>query len=184
MVRQSISIRTSAPPEAEEPVPSALEDSVVIDSATVSPELWEKIEIGDPIMPAWAYLKVEIDLALHHTAAEVAAEMDWDPRQGRPGLRFVAPTMSSAVWLQFADAVQNDRKYSRCKECGKWFEVAPDAARTNRRFCSNGCRSKAYRERQDRARRMFAEKKRIEQIAEELDSDVATVRRWITGFKE
>ena len=38
---------------------------------------------------------------------------------------------------------------------------------------------------QGRARQLYtAEKKTFEEIAEELDSDVATVRRWITGIKE
>jgi hypothetical protein len=38
---------------------------------------------------------------------------------------------------------------------------------------------------QGRARQLYTgEKKTFEEIAEELDSDVATVRRWITGIKE
>jgi hypothetical protein len=89
----------------------------------------------------------------------------------------------SAVWLQFATAVNENVGHGRCRECGKWFVVAPNAARSSRRFCSTACRSKAYRERQDRARQMHAAKKSFAEIAAELDSDVATVRKWITGFK-
>jgi hypothetical protein len=38
---------------------------------------------------------------------------------------------------------------------------------------------------QGRARQLFTvEKKTFEEIAEELDSDPATVRRWITGIKD
>jgi hypothetical protein len=58
-------------------------------------------------------------------------------------------------------------------------------ARSHRRFCSNACKTKAHRNKQDRARQLFTvEKKTFEEIAKELDSDVATVRRWITGIKE
>jgi hypothetical protein len=156
----------------------------VIASGDTQPGLLGTFEVGDPVVPAWTYLKGEIDTQLHHVAAEIAAEMAWDARRKRPALRFVAPTLLAAVWLQFADAVSNDRTFSRCRECGRWFEVAPDAARTHRRFCSNKCRSKAYRERQDRARQLFAAGKTFEEIAEELESDAATVRRWITGQKE
>jgi hypothetical protein len=148
------------------------------------PELLERCEVNDPILPAWAYLQAELDEHLHHTADQMAAEAAWDPKRGRPALRFLAPTVLGAVWSQFADAVSNDRTFSRCRECGKWFEVAPEVARAHRRFCSNSCRSKAYRERQERARRLYTSGKSFEAIAEELDSDVATVRKWVTGIKE
>ena len=95
-----------------------------------------------------------------------------------------APSLLGAVWFQLADAVTHDRVFSSCRECQKWFAVGPEVARSNRRFCSNACRSKAYRERQDRARRMCTAGKTFEEIAEALDSDVPTVRRWITGLKE
>src|SRR5262245_38253271 len=97
-------------------------------------------------------------------------------REGREELR--------AVWLQLADAVSNDRTFSRCRECQKWLAVGPEVARSNRRFCSNACRTRSYRERQDRARRLRTEGKSFEEIATQLDSDLATIRRWITGFRE
>jgi hypothetical protein len=88
------------------------------------------------------------------------------------------------VWLQFATVVSENLVYGRCPECGTWFEVAPNAARSSRRFCSTGCRSKAYRERQDRARQLHTAGKTFEEIAAELESDAATVRKWVTGFRE
>jgi hypothetical protein len=152
-----------------------------IASADDRPAWMEGCEVGDPVLPAWVCLQQDVDEHLHHTSAETPAGMGWDAARGRPALRLVAFNLLSAVWLQFAEAVANDRTYGRCRECGRWFEVAPDAARTHRRYCSNACRSKAYRERQDRARRLFTAGKAIEEIAEELDADAAPVRRWITG---
>jgi hypothetical protein len=156
----------------------------VIASPQADPERLATLTAGDPLLPAWLYLGDEIEEHLHHAASEASACMPWDPRANRPALRLAAPTLLAAVWLQLADAVTNDRTYGGCRECGRWFEVAPDAARSHRRFCSNACRSKAYRERQDRARRLHAARKTFEEIAEELDSDVAAVRRWITGARE
>jgi hypothetical protein len=156
----------------------------VIASSDTRPELLETFPVDDPVLPGWVYLQREIDLHLHHVADEIPTRMVWNGKRNRPALGLVAPTLLAAVWLQFADAVSNDRTYSRCRECGKWFEVAPDAARTHRRFCSNGCRSKAYRQRQDRSRQLHAAGKPFEEIAQGLDADVAAVKRWITGVKE
>jgi hypothetical protein len=136
----------------------------------------------DVVTPGWVYLRREIDR--HLQGAQIAAGASWDTREGRPALRLEAQTLLSGAWLQFAEAVASDRHFERCRECGELIVVHPDVARSHRRFCSDACRMKAYRQRQDRARQMFAAKKTYAQIAKELDSDIGTVRRWITGSKE
>jgi len=156
----------------------------LIASRKKSPELLEQWDVDDPVRPAWAYLQREINEHLYYTAAEISSYMAWDAKKNRPVLRLIAPSLLGAVWFQLADAVTYDRVFSSCRECQKWFAVGPEVARSNRRFCSNACRSKAYRERQDRARQLHAAGKTFEEVAEALDSDVATVRRWITGFRE
>jgi hypothetical protein len=157
----------------------------VIASIEKDPASLAQFEVGDPVLPAWLYLRQEIATHLDHLAQEMVPTMVWDPGTKRPVLAHEAPTLASAVWFQFAQALTHDKVFSQCRTCGKWFEVAPEVARSHRRYCSNSCRSKGFRERQDRARQLFMSKKMtFEQIAEELDSDVATVKRWITGLKE
>jgi hypothetical protein len=156
----------------------------VIASEASHADMLKTFEVGDPVLPGWAYLQSVINEGLHYTADRVAAQMDWDPKRGRPVLGFAAPTLLAAAWLQLADAVSNDLTFSQCRECGVWLAVGPDAARPHRRFCSDRCRVKHFRERQERARQLFTNKKTFEEIALELDSDVPTVRKWITGFKE
>jgi hypothetical protein len=148
------------------------------------PELVEKARRGEMLPLALRYLQRELDAYLYHSDAALEPRMGWDAGRLRPRLVFGYPTLAAAIWGELAKSVSEDRLFATCKECGTPFEVAPELARTNRRFCSNGCRSKAYRERQDRARRLFTARKTFEQIAEELDSDAATVKRWITGSKE
>lgn len=143
----------------------------------------ERFTVGEVLLPGWAYLQGQIDDCLGQLDPAKPC-MAWDPKRERPALRYGPHTLLDALWLQFADAVDRDKVFGQCQECGKWFEIAPDAARTHRRFCSNSCRGKAYRERQDKARQLFTVGKTFEEIADELDSDVATVRRWITGSKE
>jgi hypothetical protein len=155
-----------------------------IASAASDAALFGRFQPGDVLEPAKAYLQVELDLHLHHAADDVRVGMSWDARRSQPVIAYSCPTLLSAVWLQFATVVNENLAFGRCPECGQWFEVAPNAARSSRRFCSTGCRSKAYRERQDRARQLFTAGKTFEEIAAELESDAATVKKWVTGFRE
>jgi predicted nucleic acid-binding Zn ribbon protein len=68
--------------------------------------------------------------------------------------------------------------------CARWFEVAAEATRAHRKFCSDSCRIMAYRDRQDAARRLHAGGKSFEEVARGLGSTAATVERWVTGVKE
>jgi hypothetical protein len=97
---------------------------------------------------------------------------------------FVPDDLLKAMWLQFALGASEGKKYRSCAVCGTWYELSPDTARTTRLFCSDSCKSRGYRQKQDRARQLFSEKNTFRQIAKELGSDVATVKRWITGKKE
>lgn len=164
-------------------IPKIGPSRTLIASGEVHPELFERFHQDNPLPPAWIYLQEQIDDALSNTEG-VAARMKWEMNLDRPVVCYAAPNLLAAVWFQFADAVSNGRTYGRCRECCQWFEVAPDVARTHRRYCSEKCRSKAYRERQDRARQMYAGKKSFSAIAAELESDPPTVKRWITGSKE
>ena len=95
-------------------------------------------------------------------------------------LYFVPNSLVGALWLQFARAVDGRKKYERCGECKTWFEVSLDAARTNRRYCKDPCRFKAYRRRQIEARQLFGEGIALKEIAKRLDSDMATVKLWVS----
>jgi hypothetical protein len=156
----------------------------VIASPASDRQRLESFRPDDPILPAKTYLHDQLAAALFNATDDVRVTMTWDSRREHPAVAYECPSLMSAVWLQFATVVSENLTYGRCLECGKWFEVAPNASRASRRFCSTACRSKAYRERQDWARQLFMTAKTFEQIAQELDSDVATVRRWITGIKD
>jgi hypothetical protein len=166
------------------PISGGARISEVIASAASDPGLLQEFRAGDVVQPAKAYLQAQLDRNLRGAAGPVGVGMRWDSRRGHPALSYRCPTLLSAVWLQFATAVNENVGHGRCRECGTWFVVAPNAARSSRMFCSTGCRSKAYRERQERARQLHAAKKSFAAIAAELGSDVATVRKWITGLKE
>jgi hypothetical protein len=106
-----------------------------------------------------------------------------DPDKGGMSLEIVPQNLVGALWLQFAQAVSRQRRHRKCGTCGMWFEVSPGVARSNRLYCSEACRSKAYRDRKDRAQQLHAQGRPIKEIAEELNSTVKVVKGWISQRK-
>jgi hypothetical protein len=142
--------------------------------------IWEKMEQGSVTDHEAQELQDLINLELGNA---VAARMVQDPKAGTLELRMWPLALRGALWLQLAQAVAGRKKFRACRSCGTWFELSPEVARTNRLFCSEGCRSKAYRERKDLAVRLAAEGKTPKEIAEEIDSDVKTVKGWLKQRK-
>jgi hypothetical protein len=106
--------------------------------------------------------------------------LDMEIESRRPRLRHWPSNLGTALWLQFATAVSENRRYHQCKECGKWFEVPRRGGRISREYCSNSCRTTAYRGRQEKARQLHSEGKQLKEIARELGTDVKTARGWIS----
>lgn len=138
--------------------------------------LWSRFRQGDVVMPAYEFVRRTIT---KHLEGRVSPRMLWEHDRDRITMRMVPHSLVGALWLQFARAVEARSEFGRCRACGKWFVYEPDTARTNRRYCSDACRFKAYRQRQKEAIDMFARGQSVEEIAEALDSTAETVRRWV-----
>jgi DNA-binding NarL/FixJ family response regulator len=78
-----------------------------------------------------------------------------------------------------ARAIDGDRRYQQCPVCRRWFELTPGVHRADKLTCSQACRTRAYRHRQEKAVQLHAEGRTVRQIAKEIGSDVKTVRGWI-----
>jgi hypothetical protein len=111
-----------------------------------------------------------------------------NPATGKPVLNIIPNRLLSALWLQLARAITGSKQYRSCRECGKWFELSgDDDGRTARRmFCSDPCKSRDYRRRKDRALALKGRGRTPRQIAERLaaeglETDPATVRKWVGG---
>lgn len=91
----------------------------------------------------------------------------------------------SAMWLQLALAITGDKTFLACKFCRRMFEISTDEMgfRSHREFCSDSCKTKDYRKRKRTALALAADGLRAPQVAKQLDTDVATVRNWLTGAK-
>jgi hypothetical protein len=92
-------------------------------------------------------------------------------------------SLGSALWLQFAEAITSGTRIRQCKECGEWFALPKRGARITREFCTDACRVRAHRRRQDRARVLSSRGNDPKDIARELDTTAAIVRRWLKTGK-
>jgi len=142
----------------------------------IRPDVLERFRPGDLIQPALYQVQGVVNV---HLGQRISPRLLANPQYTQLGLYFMPGSLIGALWLQFAQAIDGNKDYRRCRECQKWFELTPEVARTNRRFCSNACRSKAYRKRQAEARRCDGAGVPLESIAEQLGTDITTVRRWV-----
>src|SRR5262249_35060082 len=143
-------------------------DEIIFTADNYDPVL-ELLTPGDVVLPALFYVQRRINAWIE---GAVSPKLLWDEAGGRMGLKLVPGSLLAALWVQFARAIEGNRHYRECKECGRWFEVSPEAARTSRLFCSGPCRSRAYRGRQELAQKLHAKGHTLEEIARELGSDV------------
>jgi hypothetical protein len=99
----------------------------------------------------------------------------------RLGWQHSAQNLVGALWLQFADAIATNRNFQQCFGCKKWFAAAYDLARSDKQYCSQTCRTRAYRTRRNEARRLHALGSTLEELAKRLGSDPATIRGWLAS---
>jgi hypothetical protein len=71
----------------------------------------------------------------------------WDPERMRTRLWLRPSCLLSAAYLQLGLAIAGNCEPRECATCGRPFDVRPAASRTDRKTCSNACRSKGYRSR-------------------------------------
>jgi hypothetical protein len=65
----------------------------------------------------------------------------------RLAFRVVGRTLLGDMWLQLALAIGGDKRFRQCPWDGRWWELHPDIARTNKVYCSDACKQAAYRQR-------------------------------------
>jgi hypothetical protein len=139
---------------------------------------FERMPTGDLVLPTLVFLQRQIN---EHLEPESAPQLLWNPSTGTLNLSSMPASLLGMLWLQFAGAVSGKITYHQCPSCQKWVRIGQEAARTNRRYCSNACRTQGLRARQARARELHGAGRPIESIAGELGSDIATVTRWVTA---
>lgn len=98
---------------------------------------------------------------------------------GSVSIQPMPANLLQSLWAQLGLAVAANKEFRQCLACDNFFELTPEVARTNRRFCSISCKNRIFRQRQDQARQHHAEGRPFEKIAEELGTTVDVIKRWI-----
>jgi transposase-like protein len=94
-------------------------------------------------------------------------------------LRVVPVSLFACLWMQLAEVMSTDKEQRVCPGCREWFEVKSKGTRSDRQYCGDACRKRVHRERQETARRLHAEGRKVKDIARELGADVASVLKWV-----
>jgi hypothetical protein len=122
----------------------------LIAGSMTEPELFARFRRGERVRPALMYLQKRVNEKIsEHTTARLL----WDPEGTLLRLHVVPRSLVAALWLQFARAIEGQRRYLTCVQCRRWMEISPDVRRSDARFCSGTCRTRAHRERRHRPAR-------------------------------
>jgi hypothetical protein len=83
---------------------------------------------------------------LNHQIAGHLASVPFHLKISGQGFRYCPVTLSAALWQRFAAEVGGLIHPARCPvpNCGRWF-LRGTAARSDKRFCSNACKNRAFR---------------------------------------
>ena len=113
-------------------------------SARSSYELSRVYPNRDLVGPAFSYVQQAVNDRLKDC---VSSRLLWDPPHSGLKLHVVPDSLLGALWFQFAQAIEHNSDFRMCAECAMWFELSPRTARTDKIYCSDACRMRAYRKR-------------------------------------
>lgn len=117
----------------------------IVSSTDYRPLSMLRWQQGDLVEPAKDVLSLLITEFMQQQ--RISAEMIWR-QNSKPLLRPVSTTLLGFIWLQLARVMEIGATYRHCKECEDWFLIWEGGRPASRKYCSNTCRSRAYRRNQ------------------------------------
>ena len=123
-------------------------------------------------------------IRLYHAlwpAERLEVEGSWNPRSGHVDVRLKHADLLAFMFYQLGHALIGGRRFRQCAVCGKWSLLAPGVNRADRTTCSGYCRLKRYRQRQAKAVELRRSGWSLQKIAQEIGSEVATVKKWLAA---
>jgi hypothetical protein len=79
---------------------------------------------------------VPVELLLKEDLSSATARLCIRPR-----------SLIHALWAEFLLAIDGNANLGACTQCGKWFTLVAGRGRSDKEYCSNACRMRAYRKR-------------------------------------
>jgi hypothetical protein len=151
------------------------------DTHAETPAQLAQLTPGDVIHPARLFLIAAVNGTLGRTTQPMLL---WDDKAARARMCTYPRSLLGAAYLQFATAILSGRLSRTCQVCGRAFEITNVSSRDDRVTCSNTCRTRAYRDRQQRSRDLLGKGWSLKRISAELGSDVPTIKKWLSQNKE
>ncbi len=154
----------------------ALQHFFQVEKPELPPKHSAQVTVGKFSNPALYIIKNSIRA---HLRGQVPLDVTADDDVESPALELPAQSLRAGLWLMLALEIHDHKRYRACVQCDKWFEILTGTRRTTRMYCSDACRIRTYRGRQDQAKRLHEEGVSLGDIARELETDVKTVKRWV-----
>jgi hypothetical protein len=73
--------------------------------------------------------------------------LETDPADGAAKLCIRPPDLQHALWLQLSLAIDGAQNFKPCVVCGAWFRLEAGGSRSDKEYCTDACRMRAYRNR-------------------------------------
>lgn len=70
-----------------------------------------------------------------------------EPQTGVARLCIRPETLLDALWTQLAQAIDGSQSLRNCVQCKQWLTTSAGQGRSDKEYCSNACRMRAYRKR-------------------------------------
>ena len=102
-------------------------------------------------------------------------------QNGGISLQIVAASLFDAMKLQIVEAISEQKRYRSCEFCNKPFELTPQVNRSDRMFCSDNCRVKAYQRRKREVLEQSQAGRSVKQIVKATGVELEQVKRWLAG---
>lgn len=151
---RNASVSYDSTPEVDGSEPPAQMHSLIA-SPLLDDELFRQLRPGDLTLPTLLEIQRQVNERLRKG---ISPQLLIDGSKASLAMYFVPSSLIGAMWLQLSEAIAGHKTYRDCRQCGHIFELRPDTARTNRVYCSNACKTKAYRLRPRRAPTTSAER--------------------------
>jgi hypothetical protein len=87
------------------------------------------------------------------TTAKVLLKEDPESESTLPRICIRPSHLCDALWIQLAQAIDGCDYLRTCIECKRWFTIKSGQGRSDKEYCSDACKMRAYRKRKGGKRR-------------------------------
>jgi len=110
-------------------------------------ELWRKSTATGDFSRLIREVRRSFAIDVKPSGPPVALFLKIDRLSASPKLCIRPVTFQEALWTQLVLEIDGGRNLYTCLQCRKWFRLEAKRGRSDKKYCSNACRMRAYRKR-------------------------------------